>query len=194
MKLMWKTLVQGHIDYCSQLYMPSQNSEMLLLENLQKCFTKKIPEVKDLNYWQRLKHLKMNSQQRRLERYRVIYTWKVLENLVPNCGIQATESERRGRLVSIPTLKGSPAIRKLREQSFQVNGPKLFNCLPPAIRNMTKVTVEEFKERLDMFLTKIPDEPKVEGLTPSACDLYSAAPSNSLIDQSRNIKVRRPGF
>ena len=59
---------------------------------------------------------------------------------------------------------------------------------------MTKVTVEEFKERLDMFLTKIPDEPKVEGLTPSACDLYSAAPSNSLIDQSRNITVRRPGF
>ena len=24
LKMMWKTLVQGHVDYCSQLYMPSK--------------------------------------------------------------------------------------------------------------------------------------------------------------------------
>ena len=46
MKCMWKTLIQGHIDYCSQLYMPNQASEMLLLENLQKCYTKKDPRIK----------------------------------------------------------------------------------------------------------------------------------------------------
>ena len=193
MKFMWKTLVQGHIDYCSQLYMPNQISEMLLLENLQKCFTKKIPEVRNLNYWQRLKHLKMNSQNRRLERYRIIYTWKILEEMVPNCGLEVSHSERRGRQVVIPPLKGSPSIRKLREQSFQINGPKLFNCLPPSIRNISKVTVDTFKEKLDKFLSNIPDEPNVEGLTPATCDLYSAAPSNSIIDQARVIKIRRPG-
>ena len=92
--------------------MPNQISEMLLLENLQKCYTKKIPEVRNLNYWQRLKHLKMYSQNRRLERYRIIYTWKILEELVPNCGLEVSHSERRGRQVAIPPLKGSPSIQR----------------------------------------------------------------------------------
>ena len=193
MKFIWKSLVQGHIDYCSQLYMPNQTSELMQLENLQKCFTKKIPEIRHLNYWQRLKQLRIYSQERRLERYRIIYTWKILENLVPNCGLTVSHSERRGRLVIVPPLKGSPSIRKLREQSFQVNGPKLFNCLPPSIRNISKVTIDEFKEQLDQFLANVPDEPNVDGLTPAACDLFSAAPSNSIRDQSRKTQLRRPG-
>ena len=64
MQLMWKQLIQGNIDY-----------------------TKKIPEVRKLIYWERLEHLKIISQQKRLERYRIIYTWKDLEGLAPNCGI-----------------------------------------------------------------------------------------------------------
>ena len=193
MKLMWKSLVQGHIDYCSQLYMPIQSTEMMQLENLQKCFTKRIPEVQSLDYWQRLKYLRIYSQNRRLERYRIIYTWKILENLVPNCGLEFSVSERRGRCVNVPTLKGSKRIQNLREQSFQVHGPKLFNCLPHTIRNITRVSVEDFKEKLDQYLSTIPDEPNVDGLTPGTCDLYTAKPSNSIIDQSRGIRIRKPG-
>ena len=95
--------------------------------------------------------------------------------------------------MTVPALKGSASMKSLREQSFQVNGPKLFNCLPLSIRNLNGITVDEFKLKLDQFLAKIPDEPNVDGLTPSACDLFSAAPSNSVIDQSRTLKTRRPG-
>ena len=102
-------------------------------------------------------------------------------------------NERRGREVKVPILRGKPAVRKLREQSFQYNGPKLFNSLPKCLRGISKVSVEEFKEKLDKYLQHIPDEPNVEGLTPSACDLFTAAPSNSIVDQSRNSKIRRPG-
>ena len=65
LKQMWKSLVQGHIDYCSQLYQPLQSGNLERIEMLQKTFTKKIPEARELNYWQRLNLLKMNSQQRR---------------------------------------------------------------------------------------------------------------------------------
>ena len=173
--------------------MPTQSSETFLTENLQKSYTKKIPEVRNLNYWQRLVQLRMYFQQRGLERHRILYTWKILEQLAPNCGLESSTSDRRGRQVKVPQLKGPLAIKSLREQSFQVNGPKLFNCLPSSIRNLSGITVDEFKFKLDQFLSRIPDEPSVEGLTPSACDLYSAAPSNSIIDQSRIIKIRRPG-
>ena len=94
-------------------------------------------------------------------------------------------NDRRGREAQVPALRGKPSVRKLREQSFQYNGPKLFNSLPKYLRNISKVSVEEFKEKLDKYLELIPDEPNVEGLTPSACDMFTAAPSNSIVDQSR---------
>ena len=62
----------------------------------------------------------MYSQQRRAERYRIIYTWKVLEGLVPNCGIQPTFSDRRGREGIVPASRGKSRIQTLRDQSFQV--------------------------------------------------------------------------
>ena len=42
MKLMWKQLVQGHIDYGSQLWQPLQYVYLQKIENLQKTFTKRI--------------------------------------------------------------------------------------------------------------------------------------------------------
>ena len=102
-------------------------------------------------------------------------------------------NERRGREVKVPALRGHPSVRKLREQSFQYNGLRLFNSLPKYLRSISKVSVEEFKEKLDKYLQQIPDEPNVKGLTPSACDMFTAAPSNSIVDQSKTNKPRRPG-
>ena len=194
LKQMWKSLVQGHIDYCSQLYQPLQSGNLERIEMLQKTFTKKIPEARELNYWQRLNLLKMNSQQRRLERYRIIYTWKILEGLAPNCDIRNIEtiSERAGRKCSIPKIKSTTrqSVKTLRESSFQVHGPQLFNSLPKHLRNKTKCGVIEFKEDLDKYLTKIPDQPKVGGLIPNTCDMFSMAPSNSLVDHIREFQAR----
>ena len=134
----------------------------------------------------------MLSQQRRMERYRILYTWKILEGLVPNCGLEEIQTGRRGREIRVPPLRGKQAIRSIREQSFQVKGPQLFNSLPKNIKNITKVSVEEFKAHLDKYLEKIPDEPSVDGLTPAACNAFTAAPSNSILDQSRTLK-RQPG-
>ena len=181
LKVMWKSLVQGHIDYCSQLYFPNQSTDLEKLEDLQKTFTKKIPEVHSMNYWERIKHLKMYSQERRAERYSIIYTWKVIEGLVPNCGVYSTQNERRGRECKIPALKGSPAIRNMRDQSFQVRGPRLFNCLPRSIRNSTQISVEDFKVKLDQFLAKLPDQPKIGDLVPNVSDQTTMKPSNSII-------------
>ena len=89
---MWKSLIQGHIDHCSQLWQPLQSGDLQRIENHQKTYTKKIPQVRDVNYWERLNVLKNNSQQRRFERYRILYTWMILEGLAPNCGVVLVES------------------------------------------------------------------------------------------------------
>ena len=193
MKFLWKSLIQGHIDYCSQLYLPNNSAELLLIESLQQSFTKKLPELQNQDYWTRLKTLCMLSQQRRMERYRIIYAWKIIEGLAPNCGLTLQPSGRRGRELKVPHLLGKASIKTLRSQSFQVNGPQLFNSLPADIRNTSKVSIEEFKAKLDKFLMKIPDEPKVPGLTPGGCNQWTAAPSNSIVDQIRRVQTRSRG-
>ena len=61
----------------------------------------------------------------------------------------------------------------MREASFQVHGAKLFNSLPIYIRNLKKVSVEEFKSKLDYYLESIPDEPHLNGYVPTTCDQFS---------------------
>ena len=107
--------------------------------------------------------------------------------MVPNCGIEISDHLRLGHLCQIPPIKKCKArIQTLRENSFQVRGPQLFNILPPKIRNMTKCSIDEFKFALDQFLTKIPDEPSLPGYMPRACSQISGKPSNSLVEQARN--------
>ena len=184
MKHMWKTFVQGHIDFCSQLWQPLQSGDLQRIENLQKAYTKKIPQIANLNYWERLKYLKINSQQRRLERYRIIYVWKILQGLAPNCGIKWDENNKRGRMCQLPKMSkvASQSVKTLREQSFQVHGCKLFNKLPAKIRNIKKGTICDFKDELDIFLSTIPDQPVVGNLIPTTSNSVTLNPSNSILD------------
>ena len=72
LKLLWKQLVQPHIDYCSQL-MPLTGSNLTKFENLQRHFLRRISGMKDSDYWERIKTCQMLSQERRLEKYKIIY-------------------------------------------------------------------------------------------------------------------------
>ena len=188
MKHLWKTLVQCHIDYCSQIYMPGQGQGLLNIEKLFYNYTRLIPEIRKDDYWTRLPKLKMLSQERRMERYRIIYIWKILEDLAPNCGVELTPAnERLGRKVKIPSLRpwGQQAIQTLREQSFQIHGVRLFNCFPKKIRNIKRYQ-DEFKEALDHYLVKIPDQPRVHSLVPTATPQVTGRQSNCLLAWTNN--------
>ena len=116
---MFKTLVQPHIDYCSQLWMPQEGPNLEKVEKVLRDFSRRVPGIRQLNYWERLKSMSMNSEQRRLERYKLIYIWKIMQGSVPNCGLSWTKiEERRGRICDVPKLKGGSVVQKLRRQNF----------------------------------------------------------------------------
>ena len=167
MTKLFNSLILPRIDYCSQLWAPHNVSDWNELEAIQRRFTHRITELKDLDYWSRIKRLRMYSIERRFERYRIIYLWKILENLAPNPNnkIVSKHSERRGRYVVIPNIKKqcSAKIITIRENSFTIHSAKLFNTLPKMIRNITDVRVETFKHHLDKLLRHIPDEPGIPG-------------------------------
>ena len=169
--------------------MPIKSTEIGSIEKLQKDFLCRIPAIRELNYWEQLGRMKMLSLQRRLERYRIIYIWKTLEGLAPNCGIQSTSEEGRlGRKCIVPIIntKARQSVQSKKEQTFQVNGPQLFNSLPTELRNIKNCALEDFKYKLDQWLERVPDEPNVRGLTPGGMD---ANASNSIVHQARRIHM-----
>ena len=101
MKSLWNSLIQPRIDYCSQLWGPTTIGNIQRLEALFRSYTNRIPSKKHLNYWDRLRSLHMYSQERRHDRYKIIYIWKVLENMVHNFGITVHNSPRHGRICKI---------------------------------------------------------------------------------------------
>ena len=141
------------------------------------------------------KKMKLYSVQRRMERYRIIYLWKIIIGIVPNYGITWSDNMVRGRMFNIPRSKSNfTAIAKhMRDQSLIVHGGNIFNLLPVDIRNWSGLK-DLFKEKLDMFIKDIPDCPQTPDLTPDPINRLSCKNSNSLFDWILhcNLTERRP--
>ncbi len=61
MKTLWNSLVQPHLDYYSQLWMPLKVGELQEVEQIQRYYTNMIHGLQDLNYWERVKYTNMRS-------------------------------------------------------------------------------------------------------------------------------------
>ena len=123
------------IDYCSILWFyPNKPQEVKELEQLQNRFMKSAKGQWESDYWSRLNTFKLLSIQRRIERFIIIYSWKSLENLVPDIGLSSHVHPHKGRLLRIPNIpRSTMSIKTLRHRTICVTGLKLFNCLPMKI-------------------------------------------------------------
>ena len=196
MKTIWNSQVRPVLDYCSPLWSPSPTDfkNIDLLEGTQRNFTRRIDHMEGLNYAQRLKKLKMYSVQRRHERYKIIYIYKIKEGRVPNIsdthGLQFSQRGRHGCMCVMPfyPLYQNKAITA-RNSSFALTASSLWNTLPKSIRDISGISVDAFKRRLDKVLRNCPDEPRC-----SAIGLYTdmhGRTSNSIIHVLKDHQVRR---
>ena len=96
-----------------------------------------------LDYWERLQALRLYSQERRRERYQIIFIWKVAQGLVHGYHATFVHSDRRGRqMQQAPLCNQAPSsVRKARESSLQVKGARLFNCIPRDLRDSSTGTL-----------------------------------------------------
>ena len=156
MLTIFKSIIQSRLDYCSQLWSPTSASEIGKLEDIQRHFTKRIEGMEGLNYRQRLAKLHLYSQERRRDRYMVIFIWKAAMGLIDGYDFTFSgQQTRRGRECSVAEIvRDSPStVRRARE------GAKMFNLLPADVRNIDSDNVNQFKKKLDDFLKQIPDQP-----------------------------------
>ena len=152
-----------------------------MLEDIQRNFSSRVSGMKDKDYWERLKELRLYSQERRRERYAIIFIWKCAVGLVDGYKMVFTNNARRGRLCEVrPVNRNAPTqVRRVAESSLAVKGARCFNLLPRAVRDVPlplSRSVVPFKTKLDTFLSTVPDQPTVQ------CRRRPAS-SNSLLDQ-----------
>ena len=181
MMTVWRSLIQPKLDYCSQLWSPSDATTINMLEDIQRNFSSRVSGMKDKDYWERLKELRLYSQERRRERYAIIFIWKCAVGLVDGYKMVFTNNARRGRLCEVrPVNRNAPTqVRRVAESSLAVKGARCFNLLPRAVRDVPlplSRSVVPFKTKLDTFLSTVPDQPTVQ------CRRRPAS-SNSLLDQ-----------
>ena len=164
---------------------------------IQKNYTSKISfnnHQHKLDYWDRLKELKLYSLERRRERYSIIYTWKVIHNIYPNPGIllntvlpnQHNEHPNQGIGISFNDRTGITASHNkkdtpsLRQKSILSRCCSLYNALPTHLRQPiapdASPSLSKFKLNIDKWLELIPDQPYL-------INRQRAAVSNSITDQ-----------
>ena len=172
---LYKSLVRSHLEYCCPLWSPRKITDIQLIEGVQRSFTSRIWGVQHLNYWERLKALKLMSLQRRRERYIIIHTWKILQGLCPNdINVIFSAPSRLGIQAQVPRISRSSFLRNqsLYDNSFAVIAPRVWNTLPGHLHQLADM--QNFKNKLTDYLNSIPDNPPVSG--------YSCVNGNSLLD------------
>ena len=163
----WNSLVRPHLDYCSPLWSPgpSNYNEIDLLEETQRVFTRNIKGMKGMDYAQRLSNLPnvVTSIQRRHERYKILYAYKIKEGLVPNIskthGLDFVSRGRRGCVCTVPYYPLRGKAIGVRESSFALTTCNLWNSLPRCIRDINGRNLSYFKNKLDNVLSHYPDVP-----------------------------------
>ena len=132
----------------------------------------------------------MYSIQRRNERFKILYLYKIKEGLVPNVSnkyrLYFTEG-RLGCLCKIPRFRPRGKARKARDSSFAWTACNLWNSLPKCVRDIAGENVMFFKNKLDKVLAYYPDVPRC-GESGHSYD-RNLCKSNSLCDHYRDRRI-----
>ena len=124
------------------------------------------------------------SLQRRRERYTIIHVWKIHHGLAPNdIRMEFYTNDRLGLRVRVPKFnnRAQRSTSSAYEDSFAVNGARLWNILPKTVN--TQTTLDGLKRALGIFIDQYPDYPPYR-----ATPLLTTTPS-SRGDHHEGLKV-----
>ena len=123
--------------------------------------------MKELHYYDQLIPLSPMSMQRRRERFILLHMWKILHGQTINdLNVQFASRPRLVTLAIVPSKSrtSSAANQTPFDNSFAVQGPKLWNAMPHNLNNIQ--SLEHFKDQLTKFLLSFPDMPPIRECSP----------------------------
>lgn len=155
---LYKSLVRPHLEYCIAAWSPYYQKDKILLERIQRRFTRMIPGLQHLSYDNRLKKLKLWSLEDRRKRADLIEVYKMTRGLsavdFSKFFILDAHSRTRGHSWK---LKKSRCNTDLRQHFFSERIISWWNKLEEDTVTATSVNsfkgkLQKLKEKSDEFL------------------------------------------
>jgi len=78
---LYKSFVRPHLEYCSPVWSPNYRKDEILLERVQHRLTRFFDDLKDLDYNERLRKLKLWSLQERRNRADLVELFKMVRGI-----------------------------------------------------------------------------------------------------------------
>ena len=136
----FKTYILPLLNYCSPVWSPSTIGDIVLLETVQRNFTKRIQGCQARTYSDRLKALKLPTLELRRLRADLILCYKILNNLIPctaeNFGLILSERQSRGHSKKLAISHVRIDVRK---NFFGCRVCAPWNALPDNIVNANSI-------------------------------------------------------
>ena len=144
---LYKSLARPHLEYGSSVWSVIFKKDAIQLENVQRRATKLIPNISNLSYENRLKHLGIPSLQYRRLRADIIQTYKIqkeIDCVDKNKLFPPRISNTRGHQQKIfKTYSGT----NIRKHSFSQRIVDVWNSLPGDV--VSAKNVNTFKSKLN---------------------------------------------
>jgi len=145
-KQLYTALIRPVLEYGHVITYPRYKKSAILLENVQHRATKMVPELKDLEYEDRLKEMDLQSLYYRRDRGDMIECYKMTHGSYDIEPIlkQDTDTIRRGHSLK---LKMSLSKKEVRHHYFSIRVVSKWNSLPESV--VTAPSLDAFKRRID---------------------------------------------
>ena len=149
---LYKSVVRPHLEYCSPAWSPYYKKDKDLLEKIQHRFTRMFPELRNLQYSERLNKLGLWTLEERRNRADLIEVYKILNgfSVVPVDTFFALSDDTRTRGHSRKLLKRR-CNKDLRHHFFSERVVNRWNKLPSY--TVDAKSVNQFKSALQKLRT-----------------------------------------
>ena len=147
---LYKALVRPMLEYCTQIWNPHLEKDIIALEKVQRRATKIVPQLNKLPYEERLDALKLYPLKDRRMRGDMIAVYKMMNGLIDvnrDVILPMVNNPKAGTRSHNQQLKGKPVKTESRKCFFTQRIVLPWNTLSPDTVNSTSVNM--FKARYD---------------------------------------------
>jgi hypothetical protein len=175
---LYKICVRPQLEYCSFIYGNLRKSDRLILERLQRSFSKSIVGYSSsLTYKERCQKLKIDPLWLRRMKLNLALLYNLTHGhaFSTHFAVHLQHSSPHGLRNKGFTLTNLRARKKIRANFFMVKYSYIWNKLPPAVRASSNIN--RFKKELDKYLT-LQNVMFILEISSSEDDLFENGPNN----------------
>ena len=149
--LIFKGLVRPHLEYAAPIWTPHHDKYINQIENVQRRATKLVPGLKDLDYPERLRKLKLPTLAYRRIRGDMIQVYKILtpnkdgyDKSLPQIFTRNHDLRGHAQKLSLPRPR-----KDIRKYNFSHRVIEIWNDLPDYV--IDSKDLKKFEKNLDTY-------------------------------------------